>query len=51
MSTTPVMSNDVATGRWMKGSEMFTEIGRQDPALAGFAGADGFTWEPTCNLY
>jgi hypothetical protein len=26
ISTTPAISSDVATGRWMKGSEMFTDV-------------------------
>jgi hypothetical protein len=31
------MSSDVATGRWMKGSEMFTDVSGQGAASAGLA--------------
>ena len=54
ISTTPAISSEVATGRWMKGSEMFTEVSRQDsgPAeAAGLADEAGFTCEPICKRY
>ena len=43
MSITPAISSEVAIGRRMKGSEMFTEFGRQDAEGAGSVDLAGFT--------
>ncbi len=55
---TPAISSDVAMGRWMKGSEMFT---RSWPPIAEFVAvlppprlsppARSTTFEPSCSLY